>query len=473
MRRFTALLLILPAWPISGTAGDLVDAYEAALQYDPRFKAARYRYEAAREKIPQAKAELLPSMSFDAKRSKTEQDIKERENPVFGIGTSTFYTSTWQLQASQPIFRLSSWIQLGQSKAVVRQAYADFVAAEQELVLRVSALYLNLLASRDAVSLAEAELAAVGRQLELVEAQRRGGLANVTAEYEAQARYSLVEADLIEARYALDDAYQALREAVGDAITSVIPLKEEIPLVKPGPANVANWIERALEQNYSLIARQEAVSVAELEVKRLRAAHYPTLELVASHGNTDLGGAVTGGASDTDTTEVGIQVRMPIYTGGAISSQTREAQMNYRRALEERTLQHRVVMRETRAAYQGVISAISRVEALGNSVLSQTSALEGMTTGYRAGVYTFLDVLDAQRDLYSTKRDYYRARYEYLLNTLQLKQKAGSLSEEDLVLVNGLLDHAAGNVSPMDVGGESAVDMPVPRAAGAGSGASP
>lgn len=440
MRLLTIPVLLGMLVPVSGHgASDLLDAYEAARQFDPQFQAARFEYEAAREKIPQARAELLPTVSLDARRTRTRQDIVEREQEIFGVGKSTYNTREWQFRATQPLLEVSSWVQLNQSKAVVRQAYAQYMAAEQELILRVSALYLNLLAARDQVALAEAELASVGQQRELVQAQRRGGLASITDEYEAEARYSLVTADVIEANYALDDAYQALREAVGDALGDVMPLREEIPLVRPQPANAAAWVDTALEQNLLLLARKEAVEVADYEVERIKAGHYPSLELVATHGNTDVGGAVTGGATDTDTTVLGVQVVVPIYSGGVVQSRTREASRLFQRARQEQVQQHRQVMRETRAAYQGVISAISRVEALEASVRSQESALEGRQQGYRSGVNTLLEVLDTERELFQTRRDYLRARYEYLLNLLQLKSQAGSLTEEDLVYINELL----------------------------------
>jgi outer membrane protein len=450
MRSFILASALALLAPIAGhAADDLLDAYEAARRNDPRFQASRLEYEAAREKIPQAWAELLPQVTLDARRSRTNQNIVEREQPVFGTGKTQYTTREWQFRATQALFRYASWVQLDQSQAVVRQAYAQFAAAEQELILRVSALYLNLLASRDQVTLTEAELAAVGKQLELVKAQRRGGLASVTDEYEAEARYSLVTADVIEANYALDDAYQALREAVGDAIADVMPLQDEIPLVRPEPANAADWVEAALDQNLLLTARKEAVAVAQYEVDRIKAGHYPTVEFVASHGNVDADGAITGGATDTDTTVVGLQLNIPIYSGGVVNSRTREATKLFQRARQEQIQQHRQVMRETRAAYQGVISAISRVDALQASVRSQESALEGRQQGYRSGVNTLLDVLDTERELFSTRRDYLRARYEYLLNLLQLKRQAGSLSEEDLEYLNSLLRHGGGATASM------------------------
>lgn len=420
----------------------MLEVYQAGLRNDPRYHAARYEYQAALQGVPQARAELLPQISFDARQDRTNQNILEREEPAFGIGRSEFTTRTWQFQLSQPLFRYSSWAQLAQAKAAVRQAFAVYTAAEQELILRSAALYLNVLAAQDLVSLSEAELAAVGRQLELVKAQRRGGLAPVTDEYEAEARYRSVEADLIEATYAFDDAYQALRELAGDAVTSVYQIRPEIPLLPPQPADLSAWVARAVDQNLALLARRAAVEVAEQDARRVRGAHLPTVDLVASSGNTDVGGAVTGGASNTDTNVIGVQVSVPIFSGGVVMARAREADMTLQRVRQEKVQQHREVMRGTRGAFQGVISAIQRVRALEASLTSQESAVDGRTRGYRSGVYTLLDVLDSERELFATRRDLARARYEYLLNLLQLKRQAGMLSEEDIAYLNGLLDRS-------------------------------
>lgn len=444
MRALSIILLctVMSVFP-AHAAEDMLDVYEAGLRNDPRFHAARFDYQAALQRVPLARAELLPQISFDVRRSRTDQNILEREEPAFGIGRSRFTTQTWQFQASQPLFRYASWVQLKQAQALVRQAFAVYTAAEQDLILRTAALYLNVLAASDRVTLGEAELAAVGRQLELVRAQRRGGLAPVTDEYEAEARYRSVEADLIDANYAFDDAYQAMRELSGDAVTAVYSLRGTIPLLPPEPADLNTWVARATEQNLELIARGIAVEVAEQETRRVRAAHLPTLELVASTGNTDVGGAVTGGASNTDTTVVGIQFNVPLYNGGVVQARAGEADMTLGRIKQEKVLQHRVVMRETRGAFQGVISAIERVRALEASQTSQQSAVEGRQRGYRSGVYTLLDVLDSERELFATQRDLARARYEYLLNLLQLKRQAGTLSEDDLLYLNELLDRSS------------------------------
>lgn len=438
------ILLVGLLWHVGAAhaSQDLLDVYAAGLRNDPRINAARYDYEAAMQRIPLARAELLPQLSFDAAHSRTDQYVIGRDQPIFGVGKSEFDTDTWQFRASQPLFRYASWVQLTQARAVVRQAFATYTAAEQELVLRAAALYLNVLAARDQVMLSQAELSAVGRQRELVNAQRRGGIAPRTDEYEVEARYAAVEADLIEATHALDDAHQALREMAGDAISGLYPLRDDIPLQSPDPADLQEWLARAVDQNLVLRARTEAVTVAKEEARRTRAAHYPTLDLVATHGNTEVGGSITGGGSNTDTTVLGVQFTMPLYAGGAVVARASEADAIFRRVQAERLEQHRAVMRETRAAYQGVQSAIRRVQALEASLASQRSALEGKERGYRSGLYTLLEVLDTQRDLYERQRDLARARYEYLLNRLELARQAGVLAEEDLVYLNRFVDRA-------------------------------
>lgn len=433
---FTVIVFL----PNAHTSQSLMDAYQSGIENDPRYKAAKYQFEAAREAVPQAYAALLPVFTLEARQGTQRQEILERDNPFFGVGKSEFQTNAFTFQANQPIYRRSTWVRLSQSKAFVRQSYSLFTAAEQDLILRTAEAYLNVLAARDNVDFTQAEKAAVDSQLKFVEARRRGGLAIITDEYEAKARAAQVESDTITAEYALDDAYQALREIVGDAVTEVMVLKEDIPMSPPEPLEVDVWIDRALNQNYDLQARNEAVEVAKHEIERRRSNHLPSVDLVARHGNNELGGSVTGGASDTNTTDVSIQVTLPIYSGGAVRSQTREATQLYRRTLEERNLQHLITMRETRSAFLGVRSSINQVRALNVAVRSLKSALEGRTKGYRSGVNTLLEVLDAERELTSVKQEYASARYDYLLNLLRLKAQTGALSEHDILYINEMLE---------------------------------
>jgi outer membrane protein len=443
IRIITFAVLLAPLCAFS--AQDLLDTYSAAKINDPQFQAAIYAYRAAQESVPLAKAALLPGIILDARLSETEQDIKEQASSIFGTPDDNprFSTTSYTLEANQPLYRYSSWVALKQAKAVVRRAHSLYLAQEQALIRRSAEAYILVLAAQDNLKFAEAERAAVGRQSDVVKARRRGGLANVTDEHEASARFSRVEADAIEARFVLDDAYEGLREIVGQELTEILPFMTGIPLVEPSPADIQYWIKEAQEKNLLLIAANEGVVAASEEIKKQKGGHYPNLDLVFRHGNVDSDqdlNAVSGSASDIDTTEVALQLTVPLYSGGAVKSQTRQANMQYEQALQEQTQQYRRVTRETRAAFQAVGSSISRVKALKDSVRAQESVLKGKTRGYRAGVNTLLEVLDAEQDLYSTKRDFAKAGYEYLLSSLRLREQVGSLKESDLADINNFVD---------------------------------
>jgi outer membrane protein len=433
------VLTLVSSLPAQG-AQDLLAAYQAALSNDPRFKAAYYQYASAQQSVPVAKAQLFPGVSFDARYSRVNQDILNRDQLVFGVGPDHYDVKSWSFQASQPIVRMSAWAEYKQAKASVRQAYAEYAAAEQDVVQRTAEAYITVLAAEDNLNFAIAERNAAKQQLDVVQGRRRGGLANITDEYQAEAAFSRGQADVVGATATVDEAYQALREIVGDAVVTVAQFKTEVPLRDPEPASVQSWVDRAVEQNYLLRAANEAVEVAIQEIRRRRNNHLPTLDLVARVGNVDSGGSVTGGATDVDTTEVALQFNVPIYQGGAISARTHQAELDYQRALEERTLQHRVVMRETKASFQTVRSAISMVQALVATEQSLESALAGRKRGYESGVDTLLEVLNAERELFSTRRDLAASRYDYVLNTLRLKAQVGALDEDDLAYFNSFLE---------------------------------
>lgn len=437
------LVFLIPS--ASGHAGDLLEVYEAAKQNDPRLQAASSAYEALRESVPQARAALLPGLVLDARVGDVRERIGEQAPSLFGPRDEVqdFRTKSYTVQATQPLFRYPDWVALRQAHASIRQGFALYAAQEQDLILRTAVAYISVQSSQDSLDFARAEQAAVGRQLEVVTARRRGGLANVTDEQEAQARYSRVEADVISAEFVLDDAYDGLMEIVGTRATDLDPLRSNFPVVAPAPADVSAWLDQATRNNLLLIAANEAVVLADEEVKRRRSVRYPSVDLIVRHGNVDSDQdltAVSGGVNDVDTTEVSVQMTVPLYSGGAIRSQTRQALKQHEQAVHERERQRRLVSRETRATYQAIVTAISRVKALRDSVRAQEGVLEGKTKGLASGVNTLFEVLEAESDLYSTKRDLANAGYDYLLNMLKLKQQVGSLAEEDLADIDALTD---------------------------------
>jgi outer membrane protein len=415
---------------------DLAQVYVLAKEGDPKYKAGRYEFEAIGYAEPQALAALLPTVSLEATQTDTRQRIISSANAVFGSGLSMYPTRNMTLTLTQPIFKLSAWRGYEQAQTKVKQAAANFGAIEQDLMLRAATAYMNVLAAGDAFGFAEAERDAIKRQLDLVQQRFSSGLVARVGLFEAKARYELKEADVVAARNDLDDKLQALREMTGKLVTSLRPLRDDIPLEQPDPPDMNKWIEAGLQQNLLLMARRHTVEVAQQEADRQRAGHAPSIDLVATQNGKVTGGSLFGGGSNVETTDVMFRLTIPIYSGGSTSALTGEAMKRYYASLEDLERDARQTERQTRAAFQGVTGGTVRVKALAQGVISSLSARELKLEGYKAGLETILQVLDAERDLYAAKRDSARARYDYLLNRLRLKQAVGTLSEDDLADVS-------------------------------------
>lgn len=420
----------------AASAIDLLGVYRMALKNDPAYLAAIQEHKASGQVVKQARAGLLPTVTFEYEELDTTQDIVSSDNAVFAVGKTKFPTSTYTLTVTQPIFNYASLIRYRQSKSEAFQADAAFIGKKQDMMIRVSELYLNVLSAQDAVELTKRELDAVAQHLRLAKARLKGGVARVTDLHDARARHAKVVADLIEAKNKLDDARQALKEAVGKLMPNLSGVRPQIPLVSPNPNSVEQWIAAALKQNPALLAQQHAVEVARKETRRQRAGHLPTVDLSLRMNNRVTEGTLFGGGSEVDTQDISVRISVPLYQGGIVSSRTKQAAHNYQKSLHELEQRKRAVIREARSAYYGVQSAISKVRALKQSVASQQLALKSKVLGYKSGLYTSLAVLDAQRDLYQAKRDFAKARYDYILNSLKLKRVAGTLKSEDIRAIN-------------------------------------
>lgn len=438
VRSVAVVLFMLGSGSAAG-AFDLLEVYQLSMRHDPRLQAAIYQYEAARESVPQSKAALFPDLSFNYEYLKTRQDIRSSDNDVFGSGKTRFSTNSYGLVLTQPIFRFGDWQALKQSHARVAQAVAELTAAKQDHILRVSELYLSVLAAQDDLNYATAEKSAIERQLQLAVRRRQSGLATRTDEYDASARFALAASREIEAENRLDDAQQALIESTGQLIVDLSPLGASIPLLLPSPADVEHWVSESMQQNLAIEGRRQAVAISSKEIGRQKGGYYPSIDLVARLDNRDTGGSLFGGGSEVETADIAVQFNMPLFKGGGTNSRVRQATLEHLQALEELRLEEFLVMRESRSAYLGVISGVNRVDALAESVTAQESALEAKKRGYQSGINTALHVLDAERDFYLIKRDHAQARYDYLINTLRLKLAAGMLAEADLIAVNDML----------------------------------
>jgi outer membrane protein len=433
-----ALLTVL-LQPGFVVAADLTQAFLLARESDPRFRGARFDFEAATFAEPQARAALLPTASLELIEQRTRQNILDSRNPVFASGSSSFPTEGRTLNVTLPIYRLSAWRGYWQSKVKVQQAAATFSAAEQDLIVRVSTAYFGVLAARDVLEFAEAELKAIAQQLELIQQRFKSGLVAIVELHDTRARHATKEAEVVAARNDLDDKMQALREITGKVLPGLKSLREEVPLETPSPSDMDVWVQTAQKQNLLLEARRRAVEVAQQEIGRQRAGHVPVLDVVLNNNRRDTGGSLFGGGSNVDTNDVIFRFNLPLYSGGLTSALTSEAVKRHQSALEDQERDMRQVERQTRFAFQGVTGGVIRVRALAQGVVSAESARELKAQGYRSGLHTILQVLDAERDLYAAKRDAARARYDLVLNRLRLLQASGALSESDLMAVNALL----------------------------------
>lgn len=421
-------------------ASNLIEVYELALANDSQLKAAEFKLRADKRAFPQAIFSYLPRAVFQSDLMRTRQDVITSDNTVFATGQSTFDTTTIGFTLTQPIFNYETISRIIQAREIDRQATAEFAAAGQDLILRTAQAYFVVLAAADSVAFAEAELEAIKEQLELAREQQRAGLTTFTTVSDIEARHEFALSQAIDAKNELADAREALREIVGERVAEIAPLGETLPLVKPDPDDVEAWVEAALENNLSLRRQRHAIAVAKREVSVQRASSYPTIDLVGTFNRQETDGSLFGGGSTTEDANVMLRFRVPLFNPDGVGYPSRAARYRYRQAIFDLRTQERQVERETRAVYNRTVGSIAKVTALEKSVAFQKVALEESIVRFKANIGTSLDVLDAQRDLYRAKRNLARARYDYLLGILRLKQLNGSLGEPDLEQVNALLE---------------------------------
>lgn len=428
MKRYVvSVFLAVLFWLPQAQGEDLIQVYEMALQHDAQIKAARATRDSVLEARPQAIAQLLPTLSMSG--SGTSVDVDTVHATTTTIGTTAYNKSSLSLNLSMPIYRRELWVQLDQADDQIAQAEATYAAAEQDLIVRTAQAYFDILSAQDSLKFAKAETAAIGRQLEQAKQRFDVGLIAITAVHEAQAAYDQSRADLIQAENDLDNAWEALFEITHTQVRALSILDQNLVLSKPVPDSIEQWGSRALEQNLSIKAAEKATALARGNVKVQQSGHLPSLDLVGS-SSRDRTSLSTG--ADTNTSSIGIQLTMPLYAGGGVSSRTRQARLELEASQENLDKERRSVTRQVRDAYRGVLASISSVKALQASTVSAKSALEATEAGYEVGTRTIVDVLNSQRDLYRSLRNYASVRYNYIMSGLQLKQAAGIVSVEDL-----------------------------------------
>lgn len=432
MNKWVAAVGLL-LWSLDGTAADLLDLYGQAEQHDPQILAARANRAAGKEAEPLAKANLLPNISVAGNLDYNNQDIK---SSLSGTGEQDFTSSSLALNLTQPLFRKDRLVALDQARDQVKQADSNYDAAEQGLILRLAQAYFGVLSAQENLTFAVAENKAIARQLDQAKERFEVGLVAITDVHEAQARYDESNANVISARNEVDNAREVLREIVPDTPVVLDDLKPELPLVGPEPADIEVWARTARENNPQITSAHFDTEIARKNIERQRAGHYPSLDLVGSlrraRSNSSFG-------TDSDTGTIGLQLALPIYSGGGVTAATRQAGHQFRASQEVLDQTRRAVARQVRDAYRGIATSISRVKALKATVRSALSALEATEAGFDAGTRTLVDVLNSQSALFRARRDYAQARYDYVVNTLSLLQAAGTLSAEDMQRVDAWL----------------------------------
>ena len=445
-RGLTPILLFWGLTPIlipaMALAEDLVQVYRDAQRYDAVYSAARHTLAAGRERLPQGRALLLPqiNLSGSAQASRVESDSRDPAiSPSF---TREPRSLGYTLTLTQPLFRRQNTLQYRQAEFQVAQAEATFNQTAQDLIVRSAQAYFDVLAAQDTLELVRAQKAATAEQLAQAKRNFEVGTATITDTHEAQARYDLIVAQEIAAQNDLENRRRALQLITGKEYAELKPLRPEVKLAPPNPQNMETWVDLAEKQSYPVLIQEAATEVAALEAKRASAAHLPTLDAVATHGQTGNSASTSGQTSvgsDVTTTTLGLRLELPLYQGGGINSREREAAALSLKSREDLQNARRTAALTARQNYLSVINGITQIGALEQALVSSQSALDSNRLGYEVGVRINIDVLNAQQQLYSTRRDLAVARYNTITNQLRLKAAAGSLREEDLEEVNRAL----------------------------------
>ena len=436
MRFLPITLAISAAFAGSAQAQSLMSLYETARGYDAAYKAAQSQYTANLSKGDQAKALLLPTIGLSANINKTEVEL------LAAAQTVTSQSKAATLSASQPLYRPANFATYQQGMRQLELASVQLKAAEQDLMVRLSQAYFDVLVSRESLDFVKAQKVAVAEQLAAAKRNFEVGTSTITDTREAQARYDLVLAQEIAADNDLRIKRLALNQLVG--LNNIEPksLSSKAKLSGPDAQSLEQWVQQSAEQNPSVIQSRAALEIAKLETSKAEAGHKPTLDLVAGYTPTRYknGKGINTSQVDTNTNSVTLSFNMPLFAGFATQNRIKETVALENKARSDLEAAERNVAQATRSAFFGLQSGLGQVNALQAAEASSQSALDANKLGYQVGVRINIDVLNSQSQLFQTKRDLAKARYDVLLGQLKLRQAAGTLTEADLASINALLN---------------------------------
>lgn len=410
---------------------DLLTIYQEAVANSADLAAAEADALARQESLPQARAQLLPSIGAAAGTARERLHID-------GMGSDRYSTHYYQASLIQPLFRAENWFNYQAAKSLSEQARVEFSATQQSLILEVADAYFNVLRSSDNLASARSEEAAFERQLDQARERFEVGLSARTDVLEALAGFDTARAARLSAQTGLDISYQALTRLTGQQYAELIGISHDLPILPPTPVDMQKWVDTAAVQNLQVQASRLAIDGASEALRSSRSGYAPTVDAFVRHSSNLGGRASVGGTSgqpgsrDTDTTSIGLELNLPLFTGGATTSRVRESNYRLTQAEQLSEAQLRRVVESTRNLFRTVTSSVEEVEARRQAIISANAALDATQTGYEVGTRNVVDVLEAQRNLYRSVRDYNDVRYNYIINNLSLKQAAGTLSPQDL-----------------------------------------
>ena len=409
---------------------DLADILKIAEESDPSYREAQMSALATAEQVPQARAQIFfPRIAIRASSNRVRDDISTTS---FGANGITKYNSrNYGINLTQPIYHHDRLIILSQADKRVQKAQLEVIIAHQNLIYRVAETYFLVLAAQDNLLFTKAQTKSLKNQLTQTEQRFSVGLIPVTDLEEARAGYDRASAELIQANHLIDDTQEKLWEITARYHSALVPLADELPLVTPDPSDIEIWTATAVENSLVLKSANLTSAIAKQEIRRQSSKSLPTLDVIGSHGYGRQGGRF--GASKIHKSNIGVEFNMPIFEGGKTVSLTKEAKYKHDAALEKLESTRRAVQRETRQAYLGIMSQISTVLALEQAVVSTTTALNSTRAGFEVGTRTAVDVVTAEKLLSQSKRNFARAKYDYVLEVLRLKKATGTLSPSDLV----------------------------------------
>jgi len=438
----------------TASSATLEEIYEMALENDPQLKADMAAYRAGKEAVNISRAGILPNIRGSGSYSDSESETEgtrfffDENTGLPAVGDieqeESSERESWSVTLTQPLFDMGAWFSYKQGGKRTEIAEANFGADQQAFIIRVAQAYIDVLRALDTLETTLAERRALASQLEQTQQRFEVGLTAITDVHDAQAQYDSVNANALRAEGQVGIAFEALEVLTGQSPDAIAPVIDDFPVNPPMPADRQAWVDFALSNNYALMASQLQAEASRYSALAAKSQHLPTLSGSVSYSSTESVSDGQFGPSDitSDGSSVSLSLNVPIFSGGRTSAQRRQAVQQQFQAEEQFDLARRQTIQSARSLHLSVETDVAQVEARRQAIVSSESSLEATQAGYEAGTRNLVDVLLAQRTLYQAQRQYYTALYDYIINSLRLKETAGTLSPEDIEELNQYLDAA-------------------------------